>query len=50
MKKLLIFCVAVGFVFAIGNTAMGTEWNVPDEFLTIQDAIDDPVGMRDVHK
>ena len=41
MKKLLIFCLALGFVFAIGNTAMATEWYVPSDFDTIQKAIDD---------
>jgi len=46
MKKLLIFCVAVGFVFAIGNTAMAAEWYVPGDFPTIQAAIDD-VGVLD---
>ncbi|MBW2631964.1 MAG: hypothetical protein JRC90_09455 [Deltaproteobacteria bacterium] len=40
MKKLLIFCVAVGFVFALGNIAVAEEWNVPGDFATIQDAID----------
>jgi hypothetical protein len=40
MKKLLIFCLAVGFVFAIGNTAMA--WDVPGDFTTIQEAIDSP--------
>ena len=40
MKKLLIFCLAVGFVFAIGNTAMAKKWNVPGDFATIQGAID----------
>lgn len=40
MKKLLIFCLAVGFVFALNNSAMATEWNVPGDFGTIQEAID----------
>lgn len=43
MKKLLIFCVAIGFVFALGNTAVAAEWNVPGNFATIQDAIDTAV-------
>jgi len=42
MKKLVIFCVVVGFVFALGNTAMAAKWNVPGDFATIQDAIDWP--------
>jgi len=40
MRKLLIFCVAVGFVFALGNTAIAAKWEVPGDFATIQDAID----------
>lgn len=40
MKKLLIFCVVIGFVFALGNIAMATEWEVPGDFATIQEAID----------
>lgn len=40
MKKLLIFCVAVGFVFALGNTVEAAKWNVPGDFPTIQGAVD----------
>jgi len=40
MRKLLIFCVAVAFVFALGNTAIAAKWEVPGDFATIQDAID----------
>lgn len=46
MKKLLILCLAVGFVFALGNTAMAAEWYVPGDFSTIQGAIDD-LGVSD---
>jgi hypothetical protein len=40
MKKLLIFCLAVGFVFAISGMAQAATINVPGDELTIQDAID----------
>ena len=40
MKKLLIICTVVGFVFALGNTAMAATWTVPGDFDTIQDAVD----------
>lgn len=40
MKKLLTICMVVGFVFAIGNTAVAEEWNVPGDYATIQAAID----------
>jgi len=40
MKKFLIFCVVVGFVFALGNTAIASKWKVPGDFATIQDTID----------
>ena len=40
MKKLLIFCVLIGFVFALGNSARAAEWNVPGDFTTIQGAVD----------
>jgi hypothetical protein len=41
MKKLLIFCAVIGFVFVFGNTAIASKWKVPGDFLTIQNAIDD---------
>jgi len=34
-----MFCVAVGFVFAFGNTAMAADLNVPSDSATIQGAI-----------
>jgi hypothetical protein len=46
MKKLLMFCAVVGFVFALANTAMAAKWNVPGDFATIQEAIDD-AGVLD---
>ena len=47
MKKLLIFCVAVGFVFAFGSSSMAATWGVPGDFATIQDAIDDASVIDD---
>jgi hypothetical protein len=40
MKKLLIFFVTAGFLFALGSYATATDWNVPGDFDTIQLAID----------
>lgn len=39
MKKLLVFCIIVGFMFAFGNTAIAAQWDVPGDFATIQLAI-----------
>jgi hypothetical protein len=46
MKKLITICSIVALMFALGTTAKAETWNVPGEFLTIQDAIDsdDVVG------
>ncbi len=41
MKRVLTIFVAA-FVLALANTAMAAEWNVPEDFATIQDAIDSP--------
>ncbi len=40
MKKLITICAAVALMFALGTTAKAETWNVPDDFLTIQNAID----------
>jgi hypothetical protein len=49
MKRLLIICVAAAFVTALGNTVQAATWNVPGDFATIQEAIDD-VGVLDGDK
>ena len=40
MKKLLIICAVLGFVFSFGNMAMAAKWEVPGDYDTIQDAVD----------
>ena len=42
MKRLLIICVAAAFMTALGNTAQAANWLIPDDFTTIQEAIDSP--------
>jgi len=39
MKRVLTICV-VAFALALANTTMAAKWNVPEDFATIQDAID----------
>lgn len=41
MKRLLTICAVAALVFALGNTATAVTWNVPGDFETIQEAIDD---------
>ena len=41
MKRLLTICVAA-FVAALSNTTIAATWDVPEDFATIQDAIDSP--------
>jgi hypothetical protein len=40
MKRLLIICFAAVFMTALGNTVQAAIWNIPDDFTTIQEAID----------
>ncbi len=40
MKKLITICAVVALMFALSTTTKAETWNVPDEFLTIQEAID----------
>jgi hypothetical protein len=40
MKRLLIIYVAAAFMAAMGNTVMAANWLVPEDFTTIQEAID----------
>ena len=40
MKKLIIICAVVALVFALSIAAKAETWHVPDEFPTIQEAID----------
>jgi len=42
MKRLLTICVAAAFVATLSNTTMAATWDVPEDFATIQDAIDSP--------
>lgn len=41
MKRLLIICVAAVFMTVQGNTVQAVTWYVPEDFATIQLAIDD---------
>ncbi|MHC4324182.1 MAG: right-handed parallel beta-helix repeat-containing protein [Planctomycetota bacterium] len=42
MKRLLMICAAAAFMTALGNTVQAESWHIPDDFLTIQEAIDSP--------
>lgn len=40
MKRLLIICITAAFISAQGNTTQAGNWQIPDDFATIQEAID----------
>lgn len=42
MKNLITICLVSAIVFAASNTAMAVTWNMPGDFMTIQEAIDSP--------
>ena len=44
MNRLLTICVAAAFLLALGTTAQAVTWQVPGDFATIQEAVDD-VGV-----
>jgi hypothetical protein len=42
MKRLLVFCAAAAFMTVSNNIAQAANWLIPDDFTTIQEAIDSP--------
>lgn len=40
MKRLLIICTTAAFMTALSNKVQAANWLIPDDFATIQEAID----------
>jgi hypothetical protein len=46
MKACLTLVLTLAICAAVGSAAMALTWNVPGDYATIQDAIDDPAVME----